>query len=83
MKKNFRVFQINNNNNNGSSSRINRIIARKISKNYREALLIDKHILYDTHILKLNILGCDSQAQKSSCLLVVKGIERMTSASIG
>jgi hypothetical protein len=32
MKKNFRAFQINNNNNNGSSSRINRIIARKSLK---------------------------------------------------
>jgi hypothetical protein len=37
-----------------------RIIARKILENSRETLLIDEHILKDTHILKLNILGCDN-----------------------
>jgi hypothetical protein len=39
-----------------------RIIARKILENSRKTLLIDEHILKDTHILKLNILGCDNPA---------------------
>jgi hypothetical protein len=36
-----------------------RIITRKIWKNSQKILKIDEHILKDTHILKLNILGCD------------------------
>jgi hypothetical protein len=32
---------------------------QKSLENSRKILLIDEHILKDTHILKLNILGCD------------------------
>jgi hypothetical protein len=56
MKKNFRAFQVKKN---GSSSWINRIVARKIFKTLEKILLIDEHIVKDSHILKLNILGCD------------------------
>jgi hypothetical protein len=55
-EKNFRAFQIKI----GSSSRINENNYQKNSKNSRETLLIGKHILKDTHIPKLNILGCDN-----------------------
>jgi hypothetical protein len=58
MKKNFRAFQVKKN---GSSSWINRIIARKIFKILGKILLIDEHIVKDSHILKLNILGCDNR----------------------
>jgi hypothetical protein len=58
MKKNFRAFQINKRNE--SSSRINRIIAREIFKIFGKILLIDERIVKDSHILKLNILGCDN-----------------------
>jgi hypothetical protein len=44
---------------NGSSSWINRINARKIFKILGKILLIDEHMVKDSHILKLNILGCD------------------------
>jgi hypothetical protein len=37
-----------------------RKIARKFLENSRKTLLIDEHILKDTHIQKLNILGCDN-----------------------
>jgi hypothetical protein len=38
-----------------------RIIATKILKNSRKTLLMDEHILKDSDILKLNILGYDNQ----------------------
>jgi hypothetical protein len=55
-KKDFRAFQ-----KNMDLTLVQmRIIARKILENSRETLLIEEHILKDTHILKLNILGCDT-----------------------
>jgi hypothetical protein len=42
------------------NSRRMRIIFQKILENSRKTLLIDEHILKDTYILKLNILGCDN-----------------------
>jgi hypothetical protein len=33
---------------------------KKNLENSRKTLLIDEHILKDIHILKLNILGCDT-----------------------